>query len=1519
MASESFTVTALPYSASPSEQFHVSLFISHHLVPDGSEGQLGEFKLTSEWTKRLANAHFSLRGGKGSQVVELPVTPLLDQLDPELWSRVFPASLPVRPWNAPNFTDTPWHSFPAHRMQAYALINHAAAMWSSPLAAPGVASNPLSSLLVRFQANMAGVRPSLLEIIEGQFDKTLTDKLRDLGGDGIVGHKAGGAELFRPLSTSQSLLQGMIDLQAARRYYQRPEDQQDEYKDYPKAGTLPKPIPRPAPDFHERVGWLGDLSPLLRKLGLIVDLHIDNLSLLDGLSWIQADLDVSSLPIRRWLPHRNHQPKTNCAVAGHSFTTVSATGDYSHGLLKLGDETRFTLLDLDPDASALKLEQYTRNLLRLSVLERNGDPVNSAPASLRATGFSIARIERPVQLQSHLKDAPAKLAALLAGNGAPLSLEQVRRGLRLEVWDDVSNQWHSLHQRLLSVILDGFGPVLTDVADKGFLQGASLSRSDSQPNADRYAHEVLAGWDGWSLSAPRPGKIIAGEGEPQDGQLLDKPPLENHPINPVISTSQVQPGSLPRLRYGRSYSFRAFAVDLAGNSSPAGTAPLLSTAEAVQLMQQRWTATAADATHIPGLRQGAVGGDRLRRRLKALRPQPGVGPRDNAGVRGIDPAGLVATKVPVLDRLIGARLVTLQQSRLPVGSIRANQVAFAFGAASATTTQLLERTDLQLGPGLAAEALVGLGLGATGSQLISLPRPFLRWDPVLEPAILPRWAYSEGESLQRLVIRSGVRQPSPGAQELEVSEPAAYLTELQSSHPDLTPSWQDTCQRHLAPAKTSQLSCELHGAFETAIGKAAPAEAVRRSLGIALLEAGSFLDARRADIDNPGSTLEQQGVTFHSTPTADKPEHDKPEDLPHGTPPSRGQYVAHDVDTVVLPYLPDPLAAGLSLTFPDAGKDHRLKGLFAVEGTTLRFLGDWPQLVPYRLVLESGRELGAEVDGNVLRVSLPPGEQLRLRLSSSLPKTSLELLGLWRSLPAAVRTNPVLREAAADGWFWWLTPASEVRLVHAVPRPLEVPRATLLMPFRQLGDTAIRLFGAVDVHGPSTERIDVEARWTEWADDPTKNEPESRSVMAAACGTSVDYQEDLVVLSGLQDTMVPLPDGSQLRLHAAVHEIGDTRHRTITYQVRASSRYREYFPPQLTATIDSISVLGPESTLDVPSSARPAKVVVRDVLPLFRWQECTEPGQPFGLRRIRRTGLRIYLERPWYSSGDGELLALLLAKDSNSALQGSVTRWGSDPVFFQQGPAQRGLLPLMDLLQLTGLDDRPEAGRPVGPPVRRALVDLPDNPQVWTLSYKPEFSKERGLWYVDVAIDPGTAFWPFVQLAIARHQPSSLEDLHLGPITQCDFAQLPPERTATISRTDETRVRIVVTGAVGVPDLPDAQAAVLGAAKPMHFYERLARTRKMVARLERFDASIGTDLAWQTLSSLELPILGIDGTVVSWAGEITLPIELPPRTPGRDGEWRVTLEEWELLPGDLEAGGSGGLQPRIVYADHLPL
>jgi hypothetical protein len=211
------------------------------------------------------------------------------------------------------------------------------------------------------------------------------------------------------------------------------------------------------------------------------------------------------------------------------------------------------------------------------------------------------------------------------------------------------------------------------------------------------------------------------------------------------------------------------------------------------------------------------------------------------------------------------------------------------------------------------------------------------------------------------------------------------------------------------------------------------------------------------------------------------------------------------------------------------------------------------------------------------------------------------------------------------------------------------------------------------------------------------------------------------------------------------------------------------------------------------------------------------------------------------------------------------------------------------------------------------LVDLPEKPSVLVLGYEPEFDPARGLWFVDVALDPGTAFWPFVRLAVARYQPDSLSDLHLSPVVTCDFMQLPPERTATLSRPDDRHARVVVTGPVGGSRLrgdvvpgPDLAAAMDA--------ERLLR-----ARLERFNTTVGTDLAWQTVATTTLPVLDTAGTVVSWSGEVQLPSPLAPTRPGKDPTWRITVEEWETLPADPDPSGTPGSQARLVYADHLLL
>jgi hypothetical protein len=216
---------------------------------------------------------------------------------------------------------------------------------------------------------------------------------------------------------------------------------------------------------------------------------------------------------------------------------------------------------------------------------------------------------------------------------------------------------------------------------------------------------------------------------------------------------------------------------------------------------------------------------------------------------------------------------------------------------------------------------------------------------------------------------------------------------------------------------------------------------------------------------------------------------------------------------------------------------------------------------------------------------------------------------------------------------------------------------------------------------------------------------------------------------------------------------------------------------------------------------------------------------------------------------------------------------------------------------------------------------LPEQPTVTVLGYTPQYNPERRLWYVDVALDPGPAFWPFVRLAVCRYQPDSIPGCHLSPPVRCDYVQLTPERTTSVGRTDDRHVRVVVSGPIGIRDLPDRERSRPAGAD--WFAQAVAANRQVVARLQRRDPAIPTDLGWETVAATELVIRGrgANGYEAAWVGELDAGTTIPLVRPGGNPDWRVTVEEWERLPGDPPSEGPPATfvrpiwEQRLVYAD----
>jgi hypothetical protein len=509
----------------------------------------------------------------------------------------------------------------------------------------------------------------------------------------------------------------------------------------------------------------------------------------------------------------------------------------------------------------------------------------------------------------------------------------------------------------------------------------------------------------------------------------------------------------------------------------------------------------------------------------------------------------------------------------------------------------------------------------------SQPETFRRFDPVPSPAVIPRRPFTEGESLMRMVIRSTLGVLPPAYVALK------RVRELKG-HTDPLLAYLEENERHLALPIVSQQLAEWHGKFDAAIGQGTAQGDVDAQFDVAARESGSFLQP------GPGVFVVNPDPSAIPTDLTD-PKRTK------GAPLKPGEYVCHDVDDLLTPYLPDPLSAGASFTQLPGDGAPRLQ----------RWEGgpDWYDRRPFRLCIEDGAGPPAYDAGErLLTVLLPQAEVVTVRLASFMDPNDLDLMAIWmmeRSWVRAAQAN-----IARQGQHWMLTPWTPLTLVHAVEKPLappvvDVPPGGVQ---RQVAETFAVLSGSVDNHAKSTGRLDVEATWSEPIDDITEPAPKDVDGAAHVADFQLVGTEDACRI-GRDDTPATGPNPP---VHKVRHEFHDTKHRYVTYRVIATTRFREYFPPEITNQRDLITHEGPDVTLDVPSSRRPEPPDVLYVVPTWAWESARLPGVASRGRTARaartvrlaptflhtRTGggLRVYLDRPWYSSGVDELLGVVL-------------------------------------------------------------------------------------------------------------------------------------------------------------------------------------------------------------------------------------------------------------------------------------
>jgi hypothetical protein len=94
------------------------------------------------------------------------------------------------------------------------------------------------------------------------------------------------------------------------------------------------------------------------------------------------------------------------------------------------------------------------------------------------------------------------------------------------------------------------------------------------------------------------------------------------------------------------------------------------------------------------------------------------------------------------------------------------------------------------------------------------------------------------------------------------------------------------------------------------------------------------------------------------------------------------------------------------------------------------------------------------------------------------------------------------------------------------------------------------------------------------------------------------------------------------------------------------------------------------------------------------------------------------------------------------------------------------------------------------------LLELPEEKRFIAVGHEVEYDRERGLWYCDLELDPGQAYFPFIRLALARFQPDSVPGAHLSKVVMTNLAQILPERNlaVTFNRSNLAEIGFTLSG-----------------------------------------------------------------------------------------------------------------------------
>ena len=794
------------------------------------------------------------------------------------------------------------------------------------------------------------------------------------------------------------------------------------------------------------------------------------------------------------------------------------------------------------------------------------------------------------------------------------------------------------------------------------------------------------------------------------------------------------------------------------------------------------------------------------------------------------------------------------------------------------------------------------------------------WNDKSDKAASKKITYRRFEPVQppvpALVERAGV---------LDAPEDGASLLRLviRSRDGGLDQPTTDDDVRMFFPPRASVEMAERHGELDGADGRPDP-------------NAYQLITARDDDLPSVPSAVEAQRV-----------------------------YPFSDEARSEAPWLPDPASGRTrAVIAPDRPRKTPFAGFKNEAVTELTAGDDWPDQRPWTLRLQEApsgdllfvpaqntdfaidTRVDWDVNQRLMTVSLPKGETATLTLSSKFDGKGepADLFGLaaWLKEGLSEEAYQSVRQIINNGEHWAFTPALKIELVHATQRPMVAPAPDFPLIVRSLGDTAADLSLTSPCHAESTASLSLDGRWVEAFDD-------GETAPGATWRTGHAWRRTL------EDTASPTGD---IALNGA-HEFGDTLYRRIRYRLTGASRFTEFFPPNIRNNPATTRRASDDVVVHIPNTAPPPPPVVTGSTPVFEWLRDSVGSLQASWRRC---GVRVFLDRPWFTTGFGEMLAATLPRDAEGKelerVGGHVTLWSNDPIWT---PGANGAVAALS----PGMDAFPTRARPEDaadprwpdafPLEERALTggaprfeDLPlPNDEggvignVDAAGHPVSWDEATGRYYADLMLDPGRVYQPFIRLAVARLHPVSADGAHLSPAVMLDMTQVLPERLAIARKDGSSGWRIEVYGALHGED-DDAH-------ETNHPFQNVMRVE-----VQRTSRNAPDELDWETVdetgvadspAAWPMPELAPNITPYNFSGSALFPGKTGPlaqaainfnarrgapifvrriKAPGAGGgprgsfRWRIRITETERHSADLLyslKAEQPGANERVVFSE----